>query len=306
MSEIINEAANFPHDSTIVDGTLGGGGHAYELAKKLSKDGIFIGIDKDPYALKKCSEKFSNLPCTTHLIHDSFANIKNIVGIYGNGKVDFILLDLGVSSFQIDDKSRGFSFMGDGPLDMRMNTTTGITLKEKLETVNFNELSYILRSLGEVRKHRLVAKVILEAVLEKRLNTTSELANIVARVVRKKKKGHHPATKTFQALRIWLNNELNDLDSFLEFAPDLLNLDGKLSIISFHSLEDRKVKQKFQKLSHPEWDIPHNLPLTKSQMPQPFFKSPKPIKPCKNETDENNRSRSAILRVLKRIKNEIG
>ena len=301
---MINEIAEIAHklspDSIIVDATFGGGGHSSVLASILNEKGIFIGLDRDPYILGRYGQKTNTAKCEVFLKNSEFSKLDEILEEMGIFNIDFILADLGVSSFQLDESNRGFSFSKEGPLDMRMGNT-GETLLEKLQKSEFSELKTIIKKYGEEPSAHKIALEILKAVQNNSLKTTTDLSNLISKTVRKPKNGKHPATKTFQALRIWVNDELGEIEQFMLKAPKYLAPKGILAIITFHSLEDRIVKQRFKNLAHPEKLLHPDLPLTKEQMPKAYFKETGPIIPTKTEIQKNPRARSAKLRILQRI-----
>jgi len=283
----------------IIDGTFGRGGHSRLILEKLSSQSQLIAFDKDLQAIAE-SEKIQDP--RFQIIHQSFASMAEEIQAE---TVDGILLDLGISSPQIDDPGRGFSFRQDGPLDMRMDTTRGISAAEWLATAEQNEIARVIKDYGEERFAVQIAKAIITRREQgESLTRTGELAALVASVVRTREAGQDPATRTFQAIRIYINQELTDLENGLRAAFNCLKPGGLLAIISFHSLEDRIVKQFMQGLAHIE--VPRGLPLTEEQMPKPFAELLGRIKPSTEEVKENPRSRSAILRVMRKIKSQHG
>lgn len=283
----------------IIDGTFGRGGHSRLILEKLNPQSQLIAFDKDLQAIAE-SEKIQDP--RFQIIHQSFASMAEEIQAE---TVDGILLDLGISSPQIDDPGRGFSFRQDGPLDMRMDTTRGISAAEWLATAEQNEIARVIKDYGEERFAVQIAKAIIARREQgESLTRTGELAALVASVVRTREAGQDPATRTFQAIRIYINQELTDLEDGLRAAFNCLKPGGLLAIISFHSLEDRIVKQFMQGLAHIE--VPRGLPLTEEQMPKPFAELLGRIKPSKEEVKENPRSRSAILRVMRKIKSQNG
>lgn len=271
-----------------VDGTLGNGGHSGEILKRLEAGGTLIGFDRDIDAIDRVKEKlFSSEGKTVELVHDNYANMAEQLDRLGVEKVDGLLLDLGVSSFQLDLAERGFSFQQDAPIDMRMDQTQGQTAGELVNTASETELADLIYRYGEDKASRRIARAIVEARGKKEISTTLELAAIVERAKGGRKgKKTHPATKTFQALRIAVNDELGELEALLEQAPQLVRVGGVVAVISFHSLEDRMVKHAFR-------DSEQLSPLTK-----------RPIVASDAERDDNPRSRSAKLRAARRV--EVG
>lgn len=271
-----------------VDLTFGRGGHSSQILAQLSL-GRLIAFDKDPEAIEYGKTHCIHPQLT--LVHSDFSKVYSYAVEHNLcGKIDGILLDLGVSSPQLDDKSRGFSFMEEAYLDMRMDISKGIDAKTWLEQMSETEIAHVLYTYGEEKKSRMIAKKIKEFQAHTPLETTKQLSDIVESVVYSKNK--HPATRTFQAIRIAVNNELKALEQFLEHAAALLRPSGMLSIITFHSLEDRIVKQYFQNASIPPY-VPKHLPPAEFT---PIFSHVKKIKPSPEEIAHNPRSRSALLR----------
>ncbi len=289
-----------PHP-VVVDATLGGAGHAALLVERLAGRGIFIGIDRDPEAVARAQERLAGAACRVELRHAAFSHLPDILAELGVKSVDFVLADLGVSSFQLDEGRRGFSFSQDGPLDMRMDPTRGVPLRQRLESVREAQLAEILRKYGEEPHAMRVARAILRALAQERLQGTADLAAVVSRAIpHAAALKHHPATRTFQALRIWVNDELSEVEKFLQSMPGFLAAGGRLAVIAFHSLEDRLVKSTFSALCHPERDIPAWIPITKDRLPRAPFDMEGPIFPDEEEVRSNERSRSARMRVLRR------
>ncbi|QWD32089.1 16S rRNA (cytosine(1402)-N(4))-methyltransferase RsmH [Polynucleobacter paneuropaeus] len=277
----------------MIDGTFGRGGHSQLLLSKLDSNARLIAFDKDLDAIavakKIIDPRFS-------IIHSSFAQMNQ----YAEPEsIDGILLDLGISSPQVDEAHRGFSFRRDGPLDMRMNTDQGITAAEWLEQAPQEEITKVIKAYGEERFASQIAKAIV-AKREEGLSpkTTLQLANLVASVVRTREPGQDPATRTFQALRIFINRELEDLEQGLKAALSLLKPGGRLAVISFHSLEDRIVKQFLQ--AHAKVEVPRGLPVREKDLPQSALEIIGRVRPSKEELEENPRARSAIMRVAEK------
>ena len=283
-------------DGLYVDGTFGRGGHSRRILEKLSEKGRLIAFDRDPEAVKAAAliddSRF-------RIIHEPFSTMRESLAAVGITAVDGIFLDIGVSSPQIDDASRGFSFRFDGPLDMRMDTTRGMTAAEWLATAEERDIKQVISLYGEERFAGPIARAIVERRRTNPVSTTRELADLVAGVVPRNKKdmGQHPATRTFQAVRIEVNHELDELRTALEAAGELLKPEGRLAVISFHSLEDRIVKHFFDRTAHPEKGIDPRLPLTQDMLPKPLFDDISRIKPSAEECAANPRARSAVLRV---------
>lgn len=299
-SVLLNESIellNIKQDGVYVDGTFGRGGHSRAILDKLGDNGRLIAFDKDIEAIEYAKQNLHDKRML--VIHDSFANLINYLNTHNIKVIDGLLLDLGVSSPQLDVATRGFSFNKDAELDMRMDTTRGISLKEWINTIEEDVLDDILWRFGEERFHKRIAKEIIKARNITPISTTSELAKIVAQSIPFKEKDKHPATRTFQALRIAINNELDDIECVLNDIPNFLKVNGRVVVISFHSLEDRIVKQKFNELSTPQ-----KLPkwVTVSSTDINYRVIAKKVKATMLEVSKNIRSRSAILRCLERLK----
>lgn len=283
-------------DGLYVDGTFGRGGHSRRILEKLSERGRLIAFDRDPMAVAVARQITD--PRFT-IIHEPFSTMRESLAAMGIHQVDGIFLDIGVSSPQIDDASRGFSFRFDGPLDMRMDTTRGMTAAEWLASAEERDIRHVISLYGEERFAGPIARAIIASRQKGGLETTRQLADLVASVVPRNKQdmGQHPATRTFQAIRIEVNHELDELKSALDAAGLLLKPEGRLAVISFHSLEDRIVKHFFDRTAHPERGLDPRLPLTQDMLPAPLFDRIERIKPSKEECEQNPRARSAILRV---------
>lgn len=309
ITVLLHEAVNglaLKENGIYIDGTFGCGGHSRFILSQLSSNGRLIAVDRDPRAIAE-AHKIQDL--RFQIEHNSFSHIPEICDKLNLvGKIDGILLDLGVSSPQLDEAERGFSFMKDGPLDMRMDTTQGLSAEEWLKQVSIEDLTWVLKTFGEERFAKRIATAIVDfnksAVKNgtEFLSRTSQLAELISRAVPFKDKHKHPATRSFQAIRIFINSELDELESLLNSALDMLAPEGRLSIISFHSLEDRMVKHFMKKQSKGE-DIPKGLPLREDQIQrnQKLRIIGKAIQPSDAEIQANPRSRSAILRVAERI-----
>ena len=309
ITVLLHEAVNglaLKENGIYIDGTFGRGGHSRLILSKLSSNGRLIGIDRDPRAIAE-AQKIQDP--RFQIEHNSFSHIPEICEKLNLvGKIDGILLDLGVSSPQLDEAERGFSFMKDGPLDMRMDTTQGLSAEEWLKQVSVEDLTWVLKTFGEERFAKRIATAIVDynksAVKNATefLSRTSQLAELISQAVPFKDKYKHPATRSFQAIRIFINAELDELESVLNSALDMLAPEGRLSIISFHSLEDRMVKHFMKKQSKGEY-IPKGLPLREDQIQrnQKLKTIGKAIQPSDAEIQANPRSRSAVLRVAERI-----
>ena len=296
VTSVLGETTSSEQQSiTIIGGTFGRGGHSREILKHLNQHSKLIAFDKD---LQAIAEAKTIQDPRFQIIHESFASMAEQVP---SDSIDGVLLDLGISSPQIDDPSRGFSFRGDGPLDMRMDTTRGQSAAEWLAVAEQKDIARVIKEYGEERFALQIAKAIVARREQgDSLTRTGELASLVAGVVRTREAGQDPATRTFQAIRIYINQELTDLEGGLRAAFHCLKPGGLLAVISFHSLEDRIVKQFMQGLS--KVSVPRGLPLTEKQMPKPLAELLGRIKPSEEEVKENPRARSAILRVMRKIK----
>ncbi|GGY50512.1 16S rRNA (cytosine(1402)-N(4))-methyltransferase RsmH [Pseudoduganella albidiflava] len=284
-------------DGIYVDGTFGRGGHSRLLLSRLGPNGRLVAFDKDPQAI--ATAQTIEDPRFT-IVHDSFATMASAFAERGIGQVDGVLLDLGISSPQVDDAARGFSFRNDGPLDMRMDTTRGISAAEWLATESEQTLEKVIRDYGEERFAFQIAKAIVARRAVEPISSTRQLAGIVAGAVKTREKGKDPATRTFQAIRIYINQELEDLQAGLKQAYDALASGGIMAVISFHSLEDRIVKRFLaERANVPQPD--RRLPIRAADLPQPEVKLLAKIKPSAREVDENPRARSAVMRVAVRL-----
>ncbi|WP_339806635.1 16S rRNA (cytosine(1402)-N(4))-methyltransferase RsmH [uncultured Marinobacter sp.] len=283
-----------------IDGTFGRGGHSRLILGTLAKEGRLLGVDKDPEAIR-FGETLAAEDGRFVVYHGSFADMTAAAASenWPEGSVNGVLLDLGVSSPQLDDPARGFSFMKDGPLDMRMDTTRSPSAAEWLNSADEKDIAEVIWRLGEERFSRRIARLIVMQRQETPLETTRQLAELVSRAVPKKDKHKHPATRTFQAIRIFINRELDDLESGLEAAVRLLAPGGRLVVISFHSLEDRIVKRYMRDLAKGP-QLPRGLPVTASEIETPFRLVSKALKANEQEIRDNVRARSAVMRVLER------
>lgn len=277
-----------------VDATFGRGGHSRLLLSQLADDAQLIVFDKDPTAITVANELASE-DSRVKVVHDSFATLSDSLTALDISQVDGLMADLGISSPQIDDGSRGFSFMRDGAVDMRMDTTRGQPVSKWLETVDDETLADVLYEFGEERHSRRIARAIKEM---DSYTSTLALAEVIKVAHPNWQRGKHPATQSFQAMRIFINNELGDVDSFLAQSIPIIKSGGQLSVISFHSLEDRRIKQFLQRHSKGQYPEDENLPMPPKR-PR-YFSKPKRIGPSKTEVLENPRSRSAWLRVATR------
>lgn len=293
------EGLEIKENGIYVDGTLGGAGHSKEIARKLKNTGTLIGIDRDQEAIKKAKDTLKDFNNIIY-IQDNHDNIKQILSSLNIEKVDGILLDLGVSSYQIDEKTRGFSYINESPLDMRMDKNQELTAEIVVNTYSEERLSNIIYKYGEEKFSKLIAKKICEYRKNKKIETTTELVEIIEKCVPKQQQGH-PAKRTFQAIRIEVNNEIEPLYNTVINAIDSLKPGGRLCIITFHSLEDRAVKQAYTN-SIGKCTCPPDLPYcvcgkeTKGKII-----TRKPILPTEEEMTKNSRSKSAKLRIFEKI-----
>lgn len=282
-----------------VDGTFGRGGHSRKLLSELSPQGRLIAFDKDLAAIGAGKALEAN-DARFSIIHDSFATMKSALAARGLTQVDGILLDLGISSPQVDDPERGFSFRLDGPLDMRMDTTRGISAADWLASESAENIEKVIREYGEERFSFAIAKAIVARRQEKPIATTHDLAKIVSSVIGRREKNKDPATRTFQAIRIYVNQELNDLGLALEAAFQLLAPNGRLVVISFHSLEDRMVKRFMAEKTRAE-QPDRRLPIRAKDLPTSPARLVNKKKPSTEEVASNTRARSAIMRTCVRL-----
>ncbi|SFU28372.1 16S rRNA (cytosine1402-N4)-methyltransferase [Clostridium sp. DSM 8431] len=305
VSVLLNECLDnldIKEDGIYVDCTLGGAGHSSHILKRLSEKGMLIGIDQDTDALKAAKERLKDYK-NVKFVHSNFYNIDSILEELQIEKVDGILMDLGVSSYQLDEGERGFSYMQDAHLDMRMNRDNDFSAYEVVNKYSIDELFRVIKDYGEEKFARRIANFIVERREEKPIETTLELVEIIKDAIpaKARREGPHPAKRTFQAIRIEVNSELKILNKAIEDGVGRLNKGGRMAIITFHSLEDRIVKLKFRELADP-CTCPKDFPICVcGKKPTVKLISRKAIEPTKEEVEENPRSRSAKLRVLERI-----
>lgn len=300
MNETL-EALDIRVDGTYIDGTFGRGGHSGQILSRLGEQGRLQAIDQDPQAIE-ASQKFAD-DTRFNIAHTRFSNIEAVATKAGIlGQVDGILLDIGVSSPQLDDAVRGFSFMKDGPLDMRMDPTSGRSAAQWLAEAELEDIAFVIKKYGEEKFGRRIAHKIVETRDETPITTTKQLADLVDEAVPVKDKHKHPATRTFQAIRIYINSELEEIQTALQASLSVLKPGGRLVVISFHSLEDRIVKQFIKKQSKGE-AVPRGLPLTEEQLNKNLTLKAlgKAIKPTTEEIAANPRSRSSVLRVAQKL-----
>jgi 16S rRNA (cytosine1402-N4)-methyltransferase len=295
------EALNIKPDGVYIDATFGRGGHSAAILQSLGENGRLIALDRDAEAIE-AAKSFSDDPRFS-IHHCAFANIKVVVNdlsLYG--KIDGVLMDIGVSSPQLDDAQRGFSFQKDGPLDMRMDTGAGLSAAEWLNSASLEEIATVIKQYGEEKFGTRIAHAVLEQRIIKPLETTAEFAALIDKAVPVKDKFKHPATRTFQGVRIFINGELKQLELGLSESLDVLCQGGRLAVISFHSLEDRMVK-RFIKSKSQGPKYPAKLPLTQQMLDAGKVIKPigKAIKPSVEEINRNVRSRSSVLRVAEKL-----
>ena len=305
ISVLLNECIdnlNIRPDGIYVDGTMGGGGHSLEIAKRLTT-GRLICIDQDPNAHEAAGKRLAEYKDRITFVRDNFGNIANILDSLGIEKIDGMLLDIGVSSHQLDEAERGFSYQQDAPLDMRMNPDRPFSAYDVVNGYDEDELDRVIFTYGEERWARRIAQFIVKEREAKPIETTGELVDIIKKAVPKgaRKDGPHPAKRTFQAIRIEVNGELEVLQRAIDDVAARLAVGGRLCIISFHSLEDRIVKEAFRKQENPCICPPQFPVCVCGKKPLGRVITRKPILPSKEELEENPRSRSAKLRVLEGV-----
>ena len=296
------DSLNIKPDGIYVDGTLGGGGHAFEVASRLGENGRLIGIDQDADAIKAATERLTPFKEKVTIVRSNYRNIREVLTGLGIQKVDGIYLDLGVSSYQLDTAERGFTYREDAPLDMRMDQRNEKTAADIVNDYTEMELFRVIRDYGEDKFAKNIAKHIVRARENGRIETTDQLVEIIKAAIpaKMRQEGGHPAKRTFQAIRIELNKELEVLTESIDTMIDLLNPDGRLSIITFHSLEDRIVKLRFRDNENP-CVCPPNLPVCVcGKKSKGKVITRKPIVPADEEIEENKRSKSSKLRVFER------
>lgn len=297
------DSLNIKPDGIYVDGTLGGGGHASQVCQRLNSQGRLIGIDQDGAAILAASQRLKEYEDKVLIVRSNYQEIKQVLKELGIQKADGIYLDLGVSSYQFDTAERGFSYRADAPLDMRMDLRRTETAADIVNEYSEMDLYHIIRDYGEEKFAKNIAKHVVKARQEKRIETTGELVEIIKDAIPMKMRavGGHPAKKTFQALRIEVNHELEVLENSIDTMIELLNQGGRLCIITFHSLEDRIVKQRFRENENP-CVCPPDFPVCVcGRTSKGKVITRKPIIPTERETEENKRSKSSKLRVFERV-----
>ena len=305
ISVLLNETIeglNIKDDGIYVDMTLGYGGHSSEVLKRL-KSGKLIAFDQDSEAIKYSNERLSKISSNYQIVHSNFVNLKDELNKLGIYKVDGIMFDLGISSAQIDEKERGFSYMQDARLDMRMDQESRLTAYDVVNNYSEDKLTDIFRYYGEEYHARRIAKEIVSKRTNKPIETTLELVDIIDKVIPyREKRNSHPAKKVFQAIRIEVNDELNVLSKALKDALDILNVNGRICVITFHSLEDRICKKIFTEVTKEDEVIKGMPNIDQSLLPDFKIVNKNTIKPSQVEIENNKRSKSAQLRIIERIK----
>lgn len=304
-SVLLDSAVDFlvnDPDGRYVDATFGRGGHSRLVLGRLGESGQLLGIDKDPEAIR-VAEQLATEDSRFSWFHGSFAELNLALERQAWNQVNGVLMDLGVSSPQLDDASRGFSFMRDGPLDMRMNPQQSPSAAEWLAEADEKDIANVIWRYGEERFSRRIARLVVARRQDEAIETTRQLAELVSEAVPKKEKHKHPATRTFQAIRIFINRELEDLEVGLQVAVDRLAPGGRLVVISFHSLEDRVVKRFMRDLARGP-QLPKGIPVTADQEASAFRLIGKAAKAGAEEVSDNVRARSAVMRVLERVSSE--
>lgn len=294
---------NIKPDGIYVDGTIGGAGHASEICRRLSKDGMLIGIDRDRDALNASEARLAEFECKKIFVQSNYSDIKNVLRDLDIDGVDGVLLDLGVSSFQLDNWERGFSYMQKAPLDMRMNADDSMTAYDVVNEYSERDLTDIIKKYGEEKWAARIAHFIVKAREDKPLENTEELVDVIKAAIpaKARREGPHPAKRTFQAIRIEVNDEIHQLEIAADEFCDVLNVGGRLAIITFHSLEDRIIKETFNRRANP-CTCPKDFPICVCDKKADIEKvTGKPIVPSQEELEINPRSRSAKLRVAEKI-----
>ncbi len=301
------DSLNIDPSGVYADGTLGGAGHSREICRRLSEDGTLLGIDRDRDALNAAGERLGEFPCRKILVQSNYSDIREVLQQEGIPALNGALLDLGVSSFQLDEPERGFSYMHDAPLDMRMNQQDHFTAYDVVNTYSEKELKQVISKYGEERWAARIAQFIARERAQEPIETTGRLVEIIKKAIpaASRREGPHPAKRTFQAIRIEVNDELGQLERAVDAFCDVLAPGGRLAIITFHSLEDRIVKQAFQRRANPDQGLLAGLPeelVGSSGVKADIRKvTRKPITPTDEELEQNPRSRSAKLRVIEKV-----
>lgn len=301
LDEAVQSLVENP-DGFYIDGTFGRGGHSALVLEQLSEQGRLMAIDKDLVAIEHAHKRFEG-ESRFCIEHGSFAQLQSFVEKHDMAcKVDGVLLDLGVSSPQLDDASRGFSFLNDGPLDMRMNTAVGESAAEWIARADEVEIADVIYTYGEERHSRRMARAIVQEREERPFTTTAHLAEVISEANKSWEKGKHPATRAFQGIRIHINRELEDLEQCLDQALEMLAVGGRLVVISFHSLEDRIVKRFIRKHVKGDEHLPPGIPFTDDMLQIRLKAKGKAVKAGKKELSDNPRARSAVMRMASKVK----
>ncbi len=301
LSEVI-DGLDIKPNGIYLDGTIGGAGHSQEILKRLNEDGLLIGVDRDREALNKANEVLSSVGGNFKLVHDNYRNVKAICQNLGIDHLDGILLDIGVSSYQLDNKDRGFSYRMDAKLDMRMDQESGKSAYDIVNTYTKEELEEVIYKYSQERWARRIAEFICEYRAEKPIETTFELTDVIKRAIPKKaRENKHPSKKTFQALRIEVNDELGALNAALQDAIDILNPDGRIAVITFHSMEDKIVKDIFKFNTLDCICPPESIICTCNHKRKLKLVNNKPLVASEEELKANPRSESAKLRIAQRV-----
>jgi len=304
LSVLLNETVdglNIQSDGIYIDGTFGRGGHSRHVLSHLGENGRLIAIDRDPQAIE-AAKQFADDP-RFQIVHGGFGQLAEYVEELGlTGKINGVLLDLGVSSPQLDDAERGFSFLRDGPLDMRMDNSQGQTAAQWIARAEIEDMAWVFKTYGEEKNSRHIARCIAADREKTPFLRTKDLADLIARITKNKERNKHPATRVFQAIRIYINSELEQIDQALEGALAVLAPQCRLSVISFHSLEDRMVKRFIRRHSQGE-SVPHGLPIMEAELnkSRKLKAVSKALKPSDAELELNPRARSSVLRVAERL-----
>ncbi|MEH6734816.1 MAG: 16S rRNA (cytosine(1402)-N(4))-methyltransferase RsmH [Shewanella sp.] len=304
LSVLLNETVdglNIQSDGIYIDGTFGRGGHSRHVLSHLGENGRLIAIDRDPQAIE-AAKQFADDP-RFQIVHGGFGQLAEYVEELGlTGRINGVLLDLGVSSPQLDDAERGFSFLRDGPLDMRMDNSQGQTAAQWIARAEIEDMAWVFKTYGEEKNSRHIARCIAADREKTPFLRTKDLADLIARITKNKERNKHPATRVFQAIRIYINSELEQIDQALEGALAVLAPQGRLSVISFHSLEDRMVKRFIRRHSQAE-SVPYGLPIMEAELnkSRKLKAVSKALKPSDAELEQNPRARSSVLRVAERL-----
>ncbi len=301
LGEMIDHILTNPH-GTYVDCTLGGGGHSFAMSERLAEDALLIGVDQDEEAIEAASTRLENARCRHLMVRDNFSHIHHILESLDIAKVDGFIFDLGVSSHQLDDGSRGFSYMNNGRLDMRMDQRNPLTAYDIVNSYEEEELVRIIRDYGEERWAKRIAQFICEFREKKPIETTEDLVGVIKAAIpaRARRDGPHPAKRTFQAIRIEVNNELGILKDTMEACVSHLKVGGRIGVITFQSLEDRIIKKAFKEMER-DCICPPELPVCMCNHHRLIKSVGKALKPSDKEIEENPRARSAVLRVAEKV-----